>query len=316
MVAASGALSGVLVVAVNAWMNTPQGFAMADGRPIDIDPFTALWNPATISEGLHMTLAAYAATGFLVAGVHAVLLRRDRQNPFHRRALGIALAVGGVGAILQPFSGDYAARVVAETQPAKLAAMEGQFHTETYAPLRFGGLPDPEAEETPYALELPGGLSFLAYGRFDAEVSGLDSFPKEDRPPVRVVHIAFQVMVACGIAMMAVAIWAAFSTWWNKRMPDGPWFLRAVVLVCPLGMLAIEAGWTVTEVGRQPWIISGVLRTSQAVTPVQGLWISVLGYSLLYLILGVVVVILLRLQFRSSPAIAELTTSSEEGKSP
>jgi cytochrome d ubiquinol oxidase subunit I len=252
-----------------------------------------------------MTLAAYAATGFAVAGVHAFLLRRDRSNPFHRRALAIALVVGGAAAVAQPLSGDYAARVVARTQPAKLAAMEGQFRTERRAPLRIGGFPDPEAGETRYALEIPAGLSILAYGRPDAEVIGLDRFAPADRPDVRVVHLAFQVMVACGTAMMAVALWGAWTAWRRRAVPDGDRFLRAVVAASPLGMLAVEAGWVVTEVGRQPWIIHGVLRTAGAVTDARGLWASLLVYSSLYLMLGGIVVMLMLQLFRASPGAGE-----------
>src|SRR4051794_40131034 len=168
IVAASGAASAVFVVLTNAWMNTPVGFRLEDGRPVDVDPVAAMASPAALAETLHMTLAAYAATGFAVAGVHAYLLRRDRSNPFHRRALAIALVVGGSAAVAQPLSGHYAAHVVARTQPAKLAAMEGQFRTERRAPLRIGGLPDPQVGVTRHALEIPAGLSVLAYGHPDA----------------------------------------------------------------------------------------------------------------------------------------------------
>ena len=168
VVAVSGALSGVLVVSVNAWMNTPSGFEWTKRTKLgvvatNIDPIAALLNPAMLAEALHMTLASYAATGLLVAGIHAWLLRRSPGNLFHLQAMKIALWVGGTAAILQPVSGDISAKMVARTQPVKLAAMEGQFKTERYAPLRIGGLPDPEARETRYALEIPGGLSFLAY---------------------------------------------------------------------------------------------------------------------------------------------------------
>lgn len=306
VVAISGALSGVLVVSVNAWMNTPAGFGWSSypGLAIvshDIDPIAALTSPAMVAETLHMTLASYAATGLLVAGIHAALLRRSPGNPFHRRALGIALAVGGVAALLQPITGDYAARVVGRTQPVKLAAMEGQFRTQRYAPLRIGGLPDPEAGVTRYAIEIPGGLSFLAYHSFDAEVQGLDAVPRADRPPVRVVHLAFQAMVGCGMAMMGLALAAGYLAWRGRGVPEGRRFLLATMLVAPLGMIAVEAGWTVTEVGRQPWIIHGVMRTRDAVTPVPGLWASLLTYSLLYVFLGLVVISLLRAQFRESP---------------
>src|SRR4051794_32840407 len=157
VVALSGAASGALVVLANAWMNTPVGFAMVDGRidPASIDPIRAMFSPSAAAEAIHMTLAAYAATGFLAAGVHAYWLLRDRTSRFHRAALGIALAVGGVASVVQPMSGDYAAKVVAKTQIAKLAAMEGQFRTERRAPLRIGGIPDVEAGVTRYAIEIP-----------------------------------------------------------------------------------------------------------------------------------------------------------------
>lgn len=301
LVAASGALSGILVVSVNGWMNTPTGFDLMDGVATNINPPAALMNPAFVSEALHMTIAAYAATGLLVAGIHAIMLRKDRDNPFHRRAMGIALAVGGVAAVLQPLSGHYSAQVVAETQELKLAAMEAQFHTERRAPLRIGGLPDVETQTTPYALEIPGGLSFLAYNDFNAEVRGLDAFPADEHPPVAVVHVAFQIMVACGMAMAAVSLWGALTWLRTRRLPTGGAFLTAVALASPLGMIAIEAGWTVTEVGRQPWIIQGVMRTKDAVTTVPGLWWSLAAYTALYVVLGVVVVMLLLHQFRSSP---------------
>ncbi|MDB5348874.1 MAG: cytochrome bd-type quinol oxidase, subunit 1 [Planctomycetota bacterium] len=310
VIAVSGAASGVLVVSVNSWMNTPSGFVLDGNRATRIDPVAALLNPAMAAEALHMTLAAYAAVGLLAAGVHAALLRKDRTNPFHRRALAIALAVGGVASVAQPFSGDFAARVVARTQPAKLASMEGQFHTQRHAPLRIGGVPDPRSGRTRFALEIPSGLSILAYQDANAEVLGLNEFPPKDRPPVVVVHLAFQVMVACGMVMMAVSIWAACAAWRCRGVPDGSRLLVVLALTGPLGLVAIEAGWTVTEVGRQPWIIHKVMRTTDAVTSVTGLWLSLLVYTILYLVLGVIVVRLLMAQFQSSPGANEMAVRS------
>ena len=312
IIALSGALSGILVVSVNAWMNAPTGFALKGSTATDVEPLRALWNPAALSEALHMSLASYAATGLLVAGIHAVLLLRDRANPFHRRALAIALVVGGVASVLQPLSGHYAAQVVAKTQPVKLAAMEGQFDTERGAPLRIGGLPDPNAGTTRYALEIPFGLSVFAYNDPNAQVVGLNDVAREDWPPVRVVHVSFQVMVACGLVMAALSLWAGVSAWRGRKVPDGPVFLRTVAVVSPLGMVAIEAGWMVTEVGRQPWIVQGVMRTADAVTPIPGLWISLLAYSCLYMVLGLVVLLLLANQFRASPRRGEVLAAASE----
>ncbi|MEW6129289.1 MAG: cytochrome ubiquinol oxidase subunit I [Acidobacteriota bacterium] len=300
IVALSGAASAIFVVIANAWMNAPTGFRLIDGKPVDIDPIAAMQNPAAFSETLHMILAAYAATGFAVAGIHGFLLLRDRQNLFHRAALAIALTVGGVTAVLQPLSGDLLAKTVAVNQPAKLAAFEGQFKTETGAALRIGGIPDEAAGETPYALEIPGGLSFLAFGDTQATVKGLEEFPREHWPPVAIVHIAFQVMVAAGFAMMAVALWAVWLAW-RKSLFANRWFLRTVVFAAPLGFIGIEAGWTVTEVGRQPWIIYGIIKTADAVTPMPGLVVPFVTFTLLYVMLAAVVVWLLFRQVAKSP---------------
>ena len=305
MVAVSGALSGIFVVIANAWMNAPRGFRIVDGKPVDIDPIAAMMNPAAFSQTLHMTLAAYAATGFVVAGIHAFMLLRDRQNRFHKAALAIALAVGGIASILQPLSGDLIAKRVAKTQPVKLAALEGQFETQNGAPLRIGGIPDEEAGVTRYAIEIPYLLSILAHGSPKSFVLGLNEFPPDQRPPVAIVHIAFQIMVACGVAMMFIALWGALRFLWsiarNKAWLDSNWFLRVLVLAAPLGFIAIETGWVVTEVGRQPWIIFGVMRTSEAVTPMPGLIVPFITFTLLYILLAIATVWLLLRQVAASP---------------
>lgn len=304
MVALSGVLSGIFVVIANAWMNAPAGFRLVDGKPADVDPIAAMMNAAALPQTLHMTLAAYAATGFVVAGIHAFMLRREPDNRFHRAALAIALLVGGVSAILQPLSGDLLAKRVARTQPVKLAAFEGQFETEQGAAFRIGGIPDEQARETRYAIEIPYVLSILAYGDPNAVVQGLNDFPADTHPPVAIVHIAFQIMVACGVAMMLLAVWAAWRYWRGRRDQkwlDSKWFLRAVIAAAPLGFIAIETGWTVTEVGRQPWIIYGVMRTSEAVTPMPGLVVPFITFTVLYIFLAVITVFLLLRQVAASP---------------
>ena len=302
-VAVSGTLSGIFVVIANAWMNTPTGFTLVDGVPTDIRPFAAMANPHAFPQTLHMTLAAYAATGFAVAGIHAWLLRRDPMNGFHRKACSIALAVGAIAAVLQPISGDIMAKAVARNQPVKLAAFEGHFETERGAPLRIGGWPDEAAGVTHWSLEIPTGLSLLAFNDPDAEVRGLNDFPRENWPPVAIVHVAFQVMVACGTVMALVGLWAAWR-WWRRK--GGAWhasrrFLLAVALCAPLGFVAIEAGWIVTEVGRQPWIIYGIMRTADAVTPMPGLIVPFLTFTLLYALLAIMTVWLIRRQVIASP---------------
>ncbi|MGH9839739.1 MAG: cytochrome ubiquinol oxidase subunit I [Blastocatellia bacterium] len=312
VVAVSGAASAVFVVIANAWMNTPAGFRLVDGQAVDVDPLAAMQNPAAFPQTLHMLLAAYAATGFVVAGIHAYLLLGDRENRFHRHALAVALAVGGVTAVLQPLSGDLLAKAVARNQPAKLAAFEGHFKTERGAPLRIGGMPDEAAGVTRYALEIRYGLSLLAFNDPHAVVKGLEEFPRDQWPPVAVVHIAFQIMIAAGFGMMAVALWGAYLAWRRRTLVSSRNFLRAVVCAAPLGFLAIEAGWVVTEVGRQPWIIYGVMRTAEAVTPMPGLIAPFLVFTLLYLFLAAVVVWLLWRQVAHSPRLISGETATVE----
>ncbi len=301
LVAVSGAISGVFIVIANAWMNTPTGFDLVNGLPANIDPIGAIFNPAALQQTLHMTLAAYAATGFAVAGIHAFLLLRDPLNAFHRRALTIGIMVGAPAALLQPLSGDLSAQNVARYQPAKLAAMEALFTTQAGAPLVIGGLPDMENREVKFGLEIPYGLSLLAYHDPRATVQGLDSIPRADWPHVPTVHLAFQIMVGIGSLMALVALWSLSVLLRRQELATRPLLLKAIAACAPLGFLAIEAGWTVTEVGRQPWIIHGVLRTSQAVTPMPGLVYTMLGFSLLYIFLGIVVAYLLYAQILRSP---------------
>ncbi|MGE5759431.1 MAG: cytochrome ubiquinol oxidase subunit I [Gemmatimonadota bacterium] len=301
IVAASGALSGVFVVIANAWMNSPAGFDLVDGRATNVRPLAAMANAAVIPEVLHMTLAAYAATGFAVAGIHAWLILRGRRAPFHRHALVIALLVGAPAAILQPLSGHLAAAHVARHQPAKLAAMEALFETRAGAPVTLGGWPDAAAGRTHLGLEVPYVLSLLAFDNPRAVVRGLDAVPRDEWPPLPAVHLSFQLMVACGTYLALVGLWAA---WLARRKADlaaRRAFLRALVIGAPLGFIAIEAGWMVTELGRQPWVIYGVLRTADAVTPMPGqLWRTGV-FALIYVFLAVVVTVLLSRQIVRSP---------------
>jgi cytochrome d ubiquinol oxidase subunit I len=311
IVAASGLASAVFVVIANAWMNTPTGFRLVEGRLVEIDPIAAMGNPMAFTEVLHMILATYAATGFAIAGIHAFLLLRDPKNLFHQKAFSIALTVGAVAAILQPLSGDLLARAVAEHQPIKLAAFEGQFRTEQGAPFHLGGIPDMKTGIMHYSIEIPSGLSLLLYQDPQAVVVGLEDFPRDEWPPVAIVHIAFQVMVAAGLIMMAVSLWAAWRYAWHRGAVYGSRpFLLAVMVASPMGFLAIESGWVVTEVGRQPWIISGVMRTAQAVTPMSGLAVALATFTMLFLFLGIVVIWLLRRHVGASPHIVTLTKTS------
>src|SRR6266566_3169464 len=297
VVALSGILSGIFVVTANAWMNAPAGFKIIDGKFTDIDPIAAMLNPAAFHEVLHMTLAAFVATGFMVAAVHAFFLLRDRSNSFHRAALGIALAVACISMPLQILSGDLSARAVARLQPAKLAAMEAHYRTQAGAPLVIGGIPQDQTMTTDYALQIPRGLSLLTAHDPNAKVVGLEDFPRDQWPNVRLVHWAFDIMVGSGFLLLAVVVWVAWIWWPTRRLPDNKWLLRALVCCAPLGFIAVETGWFVTELGRQPWIIYGLMRTRDAVTPMPGLVVPFTTFTTVYLLLAVIVIFLLRRQF-------------------
>jgi cytochrome bd ubiquinol oxidase subunit I len=288
-VTVSGTISGVFVVLANAWMNAPTGFRLVDGRPVDIDPIAAMLNPAALPQALHMTLAAFAATGIAIAGISAVALRRDPTIRVHRAALRLALWVAVPASLLQVVSGDLSAKFVAEHQPVKLAAMEGHFETARGAALRLGGIPDEAAGTTPYAIEIPKMLSVLAFGDPDAEVQGLNAVPRDEWPPVRITHLAFQVMVGLGTLMAFASLWVVVCWVRRRDVVADRRLLTLLAWLMPAGFIAVEAGWVVTEVGRQPWIIQGVMRTADAVTPMPGLAAPFALFTLLYLFLGTVV---------------------------
>lgn len=303
-VALSGALSAIFVVIANAWMNTPNGFKLVNGLPSEIDPIAAMFNPNAFAQVVHMVIASYAATAFAVAGIHAFsLLRENEKNLFHRAALTVALAVAGVASVVEPMTGDMLARAVADNQPLKLASLEGQFKTEKGAPLRIFGLPDIKTRSTPYSIEIPYGLSLLAYHNPEAVVKGLDSVPEKDWPPVPFVHVFFQIMVMAGSAMAAVGALSLYALLKRKSLIENKLFWKLIVLAAPLGFICVESGWMVTELGRQPWIIYGVLRTADAVTSMPHLAIPFITFTLLYVFLGIIVSWLLIRQVVSSPVI-------------
>lgn len=299
IVGVSGVFSGIFVVAANGWMNSPSGFDFINGEYLNIDPIAALFNDAWLTQALHMTFAAFASTGFAVAGVHALLLLRGKKIRFHKEALKIALVFGAVAAFAMPITGDLAAKDIAKRQPAKLAAMEAHYHTEKNADLIIGGIPDDETEEVHYAIRIPGALSFLAHGDFDTEVIGLDQIPDDEEPPVAITHFAFQIMVGLGTLMMLIGGIYFFMRWRKWNYMDKKWWLRLIALATPFGFIALEAGWTVTEVGRQPWIIYKVMRTEEALTPMPGIQYSLYFIVAVYTLLTITVTWLMSRQIKS-----------------
>ncbi len=304
-VAFFGMLSGVLVVGANAWMQAPRGFLRIErGVALGVEPLALFRNPAWPQMALHSTLACYVSVGFLVAGVYAVAMLRGRRDPYVKSALSLAMALGTLAAVLQPLSGDRAAKAVAVNNPAKLAAMEAHFETARGAPLLIGGVPDPAHERVDFALRVPRALSFLAHGDLDAEVIGLHDVPLDERPNVLICHFAFQVMVFGGMGCLGAGALYQLVRWRTRRRaraaggasrPLPPrWLLWVVALASPLGVLALEAGWIVTEAGRQPWVVYRILRTRDAVTPVADVALTFWGFGALYVGLALGLIVLLR----------------------
>ena len=293
-------LSGVggtsSVVAANAWMNQPQGFELSGGRVVAVDPLAVIVNDAFWYEALHMLLAAYMVAGFVVAGVYAVGLLRGRRDRYHRLGMAIPLTVAAIVTPLQIFMGDVAAREVAHNEPAKFAAIEMVSRTGTHIPLVLGGaMVDGEPR---YAIEIPSGASLLVGYSPRTRIAGLNEIPADVRSPDRLVttvHLAFDVMVGIGFALLALALCFALL-WWRRRVvPENRWFLRAVAVSGLLTVVALEAGWVVTEVGRQPWTVVGYLLTRDAVTTSGNLWLFFTATVVLYLIVGAGTFYVLRL---------------------
>lgn len=312
MVGVSGVLSGIFVIAANSWMNSPSGFDWVNGQAINIDPVKAMFNDAWFSQALHMTIAAFEATGFAVAGVHAILLLRNPKSDLHKKAIVIALIFGGIAAIIQPISGDISAKFVAKSQPAKFAAMESHFETGNRVPLLLGGIPDVENRTVSHAIKIPGMLSFLAHGDMNSTVTGLEEIPRENWPPVTVTHISFQVMVACGVILLVVGVLSLVFIGFRMNKLFHPFMLTVLGICTPLGFIAIEAGWMVTEVGRQPWIIQGIMKTKDAVTPMPGLIIPFMLVTAIYILLSIMVTVLMVRQFRTVGDVTEETGGSDD----
>jgi cytochrome d ubiquinol oxidase subunit I len=295
----AGVASAFFVVTANAWMNQPRGFDLIGGEVVGVRPWEAMFNPATPPQTVHMIIAAFMVAGFGTASVYAVGLLRGRSDRHHRLGFLVPFTVAAVLAPVQVVVGDWAAGFLAEYQPLKLAAIEGLTETTAGASLSLGGIyVDGRLR---YGLEIPNALSLLAHWDPDAVVLGLDQAPPELRPPVNVVHWSFQVMVGIGFALVALGAWLAWSWWRRRDLPGSPWFLRAAVFAGPAAALALEAGWVVTEVGRQPWVVYGVLLTRDAVNPHPGLVAGLLMVLAVYAVLTVATVAVLRGLARRGP---------------
>jgi cytochrome d ubiquinol oxidase subunit I len=289
----TGFTGSLMVISVNAWMNHPTGFRLVGGRVVDVHPVSALFgNPYLWQEIVHMYVAAYIVVGFVVAGIYAFGALRGRWGRYERTALAIPLTVAALASPIQVLVGDWAGREVAHYQPIKLAAFEGLYRTTRGAPEHIlGWYTD---DQVKYGIRIPRLLSLLAYHNPDAVVRGLDTVPAADRPPVNVVRISFQLMVGLGTLMALFGVLFLLVRWRRGRLPRSRWFYRGVVLAAPASLVALIAGWVTDEVGRQPWVVYGVMRTSQAVTGTPGIPIGYGTLIVVYLGVGAGVVWILR----------------------
>jgi cytochrome d ubiquinol oxidase subunit I len=289
----SGFSGSLMVIAVNGWMNHPTGFTLKNGHAVDVHPFAALFeNSYFWHELIHMYIAGYMVAGFLTASVYAWALLRGRNSRYNRVALIIPLTVAALASPIQIVVGDWAAREVAKAQPVKLAALEGLQTTQTGAPEHLLGWYDGHGVE--YGIKIPKLLSLLAFHDPNAKVKGLDSVPVDDRPPVNVVRFSFQTMVGIGTGLALLGV-VFVGAWLRlRRLPASRWFYRALVAAGPLSVVALIAGWITTEVGRQPWVVYRVMRTSEAVTGASGIPVGYATLALVYAGLAVAVAWLLR----------------------
>ena len=303
----SGLTSAWFVTTANSWMNSPAGFQIVKGQVVGIDPFQAMLNPSTPYETTHMILASYVATGFGAAAVYAFGMLRGKLDNYHRKGLLLGLLLGIVAMPLQIVSGDFNARYLETAQPTKYAAIEGVLQSGNGKPMYLGGIVDEKTGQVYYAIELPYGESLIAHFNLTSYTRGLNSFPEGMRPnsvEAATVHLSFDGMV--GSAFFGLLIAAIFWLLYFKRkrlVPENKWLLRGTVLAGPLAFLALELGWIVTEEGRQPWTIYGLLQTKDAVNPSQWMNVSFLIFSCIYLLLGgTLVFLLLRLARQPKPS--------------
>lgn len=291
----AGISGSFFVVSVNAWMNSPEGFIEIDGVVVDVDPLAAIFNSAVPLQFLHMFFAAYMVAGFSLSSVYAVGWLRGRRGRLQQLGILVPLAFAAVLTPLQPIVGHFAGQRIADEQPIKLAAIEGLAHSEERAPVVLGGVFRDGELQGEIVVPIPGLASFLAQNSFDAEIIGLNEVPLDEQPPVNIVRFSFQIMVGIGTALVGLVAVAGYR-WWKKRDTffDSVWMLRGISVSGVAAIVAMETGWITTEVGRQPWIVHGLMRTEEAVTDGGWVWYSLIGLIIIYLGLGIAGVGVLR----------------------
>ncbi|MBN8191634.1 cytochrome ubiquinol oxidase subunit I [Bacillus sp. NTK074B] len=296
--------SALFITTVNAFMNTPQGFELKDGKAINIDPIAAMLNPATPTKVFHVLTTAYLTSALILAAITAFAILRKKGGDYHKKALRLTMVSALIFAFGSALAGDLSAKFLAEYQPEKLAAAEWHFESEKNADLIVFGTLD-ENNEVHNEIRLPGFLSFLAGSSFDTEVIGLNEFPEDERPPLW-VHYLFDLMVSIGFYSIFIASVFILFWKWKKRNEWNKPLLWGIVASGPLAMLAIEFGWIYAEVGRQPWILRGYMKVAEAATKADGVGLTFALFVGLYILLGILCVIVLIKMFKNKPAEAEL----------
>jgi cytochrome bd ubiquinol oxidase subunit I len=309
-VAIAGFTGSLMVISVNAWMNHPSGFRLQGGKAVDVHPLAALFGNSYLwHELVHMYVAGYIVAGFLVAAPYAFARLRGRWGRYERTALAIPLSIAALAAPVQVLVGDWAGREVARYQPTKLAALEGLGPTTRGASLHLLGWYT--NGKVKFGIAIPHGLSVLAFHSWNARVQGLDAVPTNDQPPINVVRFAFQTMVGIGTLLALLGVGFLVVRVRRRRLPLSRWFYRAVVAAGPAALVALICGWVTTEVGRQPWVVYQVMRTSQAVTGAGGLPVGYATLALVYVGVAIAVAWILRrlasapLELPSAPPPAE-----------
>jgi cytochrome d ubiquinol oxidase subunit I len=307
MVALGTLLSSFWIIAVNSWMQTPRGFEVVDGRFMPVDMLAVIFTPSFPYRLAHTLTAFVVTTGFVILAVGAGYLRQRRHLLESRLMVKMALGFLGVMVPLQILLGDLHGINTLEHQPVKVAAMEGLWETGTRVPASLFALPDEQAETNRYEIAIPALASLYLTHSFDGEVKGLKEWPRDQRPPVAIVYFAFRIMVGIGVLMLAIVALGAWQAW-RRRLYGSALFLRLAQASMPLGFIAVLAGWTVTEVGRQPWVVYGHLRTADAVSPsltTTDVAVSLALYVVAYLVIFGGGFVLLRRMVRRGPALAE-----------
>ncbi|PIC78866.1 cytochrome ubiquinol oxidase subunit I [Sporosarcina sp. P18a] len=308
-VALGASFSAVFITIVNAFMNAPQGFNLVNGELINVNPLVAMFNPAMPTKVAHVVGTAYMTSAFLLAAIAAFRLLRGSNHVYHKKALYLTLKVGFIFSVSAVLVGDLSGKYLAEYQPEKLAAAEWHFETEENAPLiLYGVLDDGEVK---YAIKIPYALSILAHGSLSAEVVGLDQFPEEDIPPLY-IHYLFDIMVTIGMTLMMLSAIYWIGMWRRWSFVESRLFRWLIVAGGPLVFISLEAGWWLAEVGRQPWIMRNIMRTSEGATTSGQVPTMLVLFALLYLVLGVGSVVVLRRMFIRNPVEQEIKDRQQE----